>query len=92
MGTGLQQQALNIHGVCRENIVGPRLTPCGDSVRVWWRWWEEDKEKRKMSRMKLMDSMWLKPDTLTEWRRASTALSVMKSSLVGHQYGAAGPK
>lgn len=90
MGTGLQQQALNIHGVCRENIAGPHLAPSGDSVRVW-RHRQEEEEEEKMSHVKLMDSMWLKPDTLTEWRRASTALSVTESSLVSHQYEAAAP-
>lgn len=45
MSASLQQQALNIHGVCRENIAGPRLAPSGD--RVWRRWSEEEKEERK---------------------------------------------
>lgn len=41
--------------------------------------------------MKLINSMCLKPDTLTECRRLFTALSVMKSSPVTHQYTAAVP-
>lgn len=41
--------------------------------------------------MKLINSMCLKPDTLTECRRLFTALSVMKSSPVTHRYTAAVP-
>lgn len=47
--------------------------------------------KKKESHMKLINSMCLKPDTLTERRQPCTALSVMKSSPVTHRYTAAVP-
>lgn len=67
------------------------LAPSGDTVQGVVDVALVRKRKEKMSHMKLMDSMCLKPDTLTECRQAWTALSVTESSLVSHQYAEAVP-